>query len=216
MRKIGLLPGAALAAAMGVLLGSGILVWLSFRGISPRASLAPSELALLVTADAFVPYGVVPRQGVHRETTAAKRNADGSLELEYRYQDAKEGIRIMAEAEICRHDRQARHSFAGRVLAYRLGARFGSIEPGATLHVDDGVLALGDQRFFAVLRRSGVPVGNVVVVRQGHTVHSLILVGAYLDNTADLHALFEPVLAHGGMASTEQSHANGGLSAAGN
>ncbi|MBN2452556.1 MAG: hypothetical protein JXR77_19385 [Lentisphaeria bacterium] len=200
MKRVWIVAACVAAGVVGVLGAIGILAFLSFRGIAPRQELTREEKALLVQIDDLVPYGVVPRQGLHRESFAAKRNVDGSLELEYDYDSESEEdpFSISSEAEICRDERDARECFSGRVTAYRIGFRIGARNSAATLQERADLFGLGEDRFAALIAVQGQTTGNMLVVRQGCTVYSLILSSVYMDEKEQLHALLEPKLAKAG------------------
>lgn len=195
-----------LISVLAGFIGSGIViavvVIISFRGIASRHELTPEEKGLLVQIDDFVAFGVVPRHGTYFEEFTAKRNLDGSLELEYVYQsDAGENaIVIKSEAEVCRDVKAAKESFSGRVSAYRMGVKLGSPKT-LVLVPDPSLLSVGEERFAGMLRRNGAAAGNMVVARQHKTVYSLIIGSVFLGSKDDLDALLEPKLAKAGTVS---------------
>ena len=120
--SIALLVAAGLA---GVAIAVAVVAAISFRGVAPRSELTAAEKSLLVQVDDLVAFGIVPRTGRTTESFRAKRNVDGSLELEYAYrgEDATPPFSLKSEAEVCETDVSAADSLAARVSAYRLGFR---------------------------------------------------------------------------------------------
>ncbi|HVE72470.1 MAG TPA: hypothetical protein VNI54_13990 [Thermoanaerobaculia bacterium] len=120
----------------------------------------------------------------------AKRNIDFTTEIEFEHDCESSSIYVSSTAEIAPTVRSARESFVLGIGAYKTGVAIGSgeLEPRGEL------LTVGDQRYGAIVRQNGAPVGNVFVVRQGRVVHALLITGIYFDDARDGDDLFKPLL----------------------
>jgi len=193
MKKITLIVGGALVAC--AVLGA-LLVYVAVRGIGARQP-TREEKRLLLTVGALEDYGVGDPTASQCEVWTAKWNVDRSLELEYEYDTDRhpQGRRrfyLDSEAEINRSVRDARESYSMSVAAYKVGM---ALAGGVKVRAWDRSLSAGDQSYVADLLRDDEPVGNIVVVRQGRVLHSLIIIGLYFTKAEDLGSLLAPVLA---------------------
>ncbi len=187
---------AGIVGVVGAVVG---VVALSYRGLAPRTELTAAEKSLLVQVGDLVAFGVVPNAGEHTETFKAKRNLDGSVELEYEYASTADGARFVlhAEAEISATSKDAQASFWARVKAYQVGVRW-SARKGTRL-IDQAKLPdLGADNYVGQVCVGGKPAGSTVVVWQGKTVFSVQLSGLFIDAADDLKALLAPRLANEG------------------
>ena len=199
MRRTRLIAVSAVAGLAGVAGAVVLVAALSFRGLAPRTELTEAEHSLLVQVDDLIPFGVVPRQGRFAETCRAKRNVDGSLELEYTY-DVLNGdsrFTLKSEAEVCATAADAAASFRARASAYRLGTRFAGGRGKRWLDQPD-LPGVGAANSVGQVQVDGKPAGSVVVVLQDRTVFSVLLSGVFIDDPADWAALFAPHLAQAG------------------
>lgn len=194
--SIALLVAAGLA---GVAIAVAVVAAISFRGVAPRSELTAAEKSLLVQVDDLVAFGIVPRTGRTTESFRAKRNVDGSLELEYAYrgEDATPPFSLKSEAEVCETDVSAADSLAARVSAYRLGFRLAG-EKGTELCDQPAPAGVGAGTYLGQVRSHGRPVGCALVTRRGRTVFSVLLSGVFIDDAEDWAALLGPRLAREG------------------
>ena len=121
----------------------------------------------------------------------AKRNIDFTTEVEFEHDCEGAGVYLSSTAEIAPTVRSARESFVLAVGAYRTGVAIGS----GKLEPREELLTVGEQRYGAILRQNGAPMGNVFVVRQGRVVHALLISGVYFDEAGDGDRIFKPLLA---------------------
>ena len=187
------------AAVTGVVAAVAIVAAVSFRGVAPRMELTAAEKSLLVQVDDLAPFGIVPRTGRYTETFKAKRNLDRSLELEYAYEaaDSAPPFSLKSEAEICGSEKDASESFSARVSAYRFGFRMAG-KKGTELRAQAAPASLGQERYLGQVCVAGKPAGCALVARQGRTVFSVLLSGAFIDDGEDWTALLGPRLAQEG------------------
>jgi hypothetical protein len=129
----------------------------------------------------------------------AKRNLDGSLELEYDYESEKRGatFALHSEAEVSATAKDAEGSFQARVSAYKLGVRLAA-KQGTRLVDQPALPGVGESNYLGQMCVGNKPAGSTVVVRQGRTVFSVQLSGVFIDDAEDWQALLAPRLANEG------------------
>jgi hypothetical protein len=192
MRKHILLALGALGAIFTV---GALLVILGVKGVASRAPTA-AERRLLVSVGELGQFGISNLNRDLCESHVAKRNLDGSLEIEYEYDsdrdaESEELLFFKSEAEINSSVSDAEECFGMRIAAYKAGA---SLVQGRRIEENPALFSLGDQRYSALITQDGSVIGNVLVVRQGTVVHSLLMMGRYLSDPEDLEHLLKPVL----------------------
>lgn len=190
---------AGIVGVVGAVVGVAAL---SYRGLEPRSALSLLEKSLLVQVGDLVAFGIVPNAGPHTETYKAKRNLDGSVELEYTYGSALDGARFVlhSEAEVSASEKNAGGSFRARVKAYQIGVRL-SAKEGTRLLDQPALPGVGAANYVGQLCVGGKPAGSTVVVWQGKTVFSVQLSGVFIDDAEDWKALLVPRLANEGAVS---------------
>jgi hypothetical protein len=194
---ISIIAAVVLVAVAGVV---GLVV-LGIKGVSSRPP-TQAEKELLVSASRLEEFGMKAPNPEMCESYLAKRNVDGSLGLEYEYDSAKNPDRtkvlyVTSQVEANRSPKDARESFTMSIAAYKAGMFMGS-----DLRVDPSPvkLALGDQDYWAVIKRGDKPLGNIVVVRKDTIVHSFIVIGLYFAKSEDLRSLLQPTMEKAGKA----------------
>lgn len=170
-----------------LVLGFGTLVYFGYNGISSRAP-TDAEKSMLITLDVLESYGYTNQPQEATAIWSAKVNIDGSTELEYEYELESETdyLYIVSDVNLEATEKDARDSFKIGINAYKLGLKIG----GATAEKKPNLFTLGDERYSAQIMIDGDPFGNLVVVRHGRIIHSLILMGLYFDEKEDLESLF--------------------------
>jgi len=175
--------------SLGILFGGGLLmglvctglVYVGMTGISSRQPSAREQQAVFTMAD-LAARGVESAKLSQREEWTAKKNLDGSLEIEYEYDPEKSGddepFHLTSSVEINPTEKDARESFSMAISAYGLGLQIG----GATSQRQEIILPWADQVYFAVIQHSNVPVGNIAVIRKGKRLHSVLLIGHYFQD----------------------------------
>jgi hypothetical protein len=195
MKKLPTVISVVLVVIVLVLVSVVGIGVLAIKGVSTRP-LVQSEKELLISASCLEPYGMDAPAPELCETYSAKRNLDGSLGLEYEYDSDKNPKRkdvlyVTSEVEINPTLKDARESFTISIAAYKVGMSLGG---GLRVDASPVSLALGDQNYWAVIKRDQTPLGNVVVVRKGNVVHSFIVIGLYFSDPEDLRSLLQPKL----------------------
>jgi hypothetical protein len=183
----------AIAVALGFVAVIGLaaaVVAFGYFAVKGVSSGPPTEeqKRLVLTAAAFDTYDVDLDPKCIKLTS--KRNLDRTHEISFEHDCEGSDIYVSSGAEIAPSEREAREAFVISVGAYRTGVAIGDaqLQPRAEL------LPLGHQRYAAIIRNNGKPVGNVFVVRQGRVLHSLLVTGIYFDEAEDVRELFAPLL----------------------
>ena len=149
----------AIGIIIGILAGA-VLLALGYYGVSRRA-MSNSEKGYLISADVLVPL-ILPDQ-TGKSSYLAKRNIDGFLELEYKYES--EDVFLKSEAEIFKTVYLAKEGFKRRVQAYSVTFSFQSDVVIAPI-VD--AVSIGDTNVVAFLQSDNENMGNIVVIRKKH------------------------------------------------
>ncbi len=180
---------------LAMLVACGGLLYVGVTGISNREP-TDAEREVVVSAADLEPYGAEPSRLAEREVWNAKRNLDGTLEIEYEYdQDRARGnddtLAVLSTVELHGSDSSARESFGMLIAAYQIGFGVSGVQSRQQQHQMAGV----DQSHFSlILNDSQNPVGNMVVVRSGKRVHGLLVIGVYFDDPATLEAVLRPTI----------------------
>jgi hypothetical protein len=192
--KKGIVVAAVLIVLCCVLAVAAILI--GYRG-SGRREVADSEKELLVTIRDLEGFGIVDPDPGKCEDFSAKKNFDGSLEIEYEYDFEKDpacipSLWIKSEAEISPNEEQASTSFGDRISVYKLGASLAG--QGLAIEEVPSLVSMGDESFGAFLVKDDTRLGNVFVIRKGNTILSLLLAGVYTGEPSIIQDMFEPKL----------------------
>lgn len=183
----------AIAVVLGVLGVIGLaaaVVAFGYFAVKGVSSEPPTEeqKRLVLSPSTFQTYDVTLDPKCI--TLTSKRNLDRTREITFEHECEAGGIYVSSAAEISPSVRDARESFVISVGAYRAGVAIGDAE----LQPREELLPLGEQRYAAIIRNGGKPVGNVFAVRQGRVLHSLLVTGIYFDQPEDVRELFTPLL----------------------
>ena len=176
---------------VGVILSGFIFIGCTTRNIREE------EKDLLVTVEELENYGLNINHPAEGESYILKTNFDGSTEIEYEYDSKKDSnnddnLWLKSEAEISNTPDEAIISFKDRINAYKLGLAIGSSD--IEIVEDPELFDLGDESYGAYLAAGERNLGNLLVIRKGNTVFSLLLTGKYIDNPQLLHELMIPKL----------------------
>lgn len=184
---LGIVGGSSLLLC----LGCGGLVYLGMQGVSQRQPTAREEQAVFTMAD-LEAWGVEQTKLSEREEWNAKKNLDGSLEIEYNYDPERSGdddaFSLMSSAEIHATDKDARESFGMAIAAYGVGLKIG----GTTSQKQEIALPWADQSHFALIQHDNITVGNMAVIRKGNRLHAILLIGHVFDDAAELAEAMRP------------------------
>lgn len=186
--KVVLIVAVVICSIASVIAIVGGLYYVGVKGVSSRLP-TEEEKKLVLSPAHFEEFGQTLDPKCAKYTW--KRNLDGTAEIEFEYdcgENAK--ISITSGVEIGRDERDARESFTLTIAAYKTGAKIG----GATLEERPELLTYGEQRYAAFLRNNNRTVGNVLLLRQGRVLHSLVIAGLYFDDPDDIQDLFAPLL----------------------
>ncbi len=173
---------------------TGALLYFGYNGISSR-EITEDEKLLLLNLDNFYRYTNKNLFPESCEKYSVKTNLDGSLELEYMYDSEKDTLSdflyLSSDAEINRTDKDAKESFKMTIGAYHVGSKF---VKGRKIQEIPNFLELGDQSYFAMVVQDSFNIGNTVVIREGKTIHSLIILGLYFEDADILKSMFSSIL----------------------
>jgi len=180
--------------ALVALIGFGFYQ-VSVRGVA-RHELTDAERRLIVTVASLAQFGV-QRDVCHAcESLIAKRNFDGSIEIEYDYDselgpEGTEYLSFSSEAQIDASVRNAHESFNGQVAAYKIGiAGIANRE----IREQPEKLKIGDESYWATVYTKNKELGTVVVVRNKRVTHSLLIFGMFFGSAGSLDTLLRPVI----------------------
>ncbi len=193
---LGIVGGSSLLMCLGC---TG-LVYLGMTGVSQRQP-TPREQQAVFTMAELASRGVEQAKLSEREEWTAKKNLDGSLEIEYEYDPEKSGddepFRLLSSVEINPSESDARESFGMAITAYGVGLRIG----GATAQKQEYMVPWADQSHFALIQGEDISVGNLAIIRKGNRLHAILLIGYCFQDPADLaEALRSKVEASAGLA----------------
>ncbi|MBN2684226.1 MAG: hypothetical protein JXR40_03005 [Pontiellaceae bacterium] len=190
MKKKFLIVGIALMVFITVV---GGLIFFAFKGIGSRPPTA-SEKTMLLTAESLADFGFTNLLA-ECETYLAKRNLDGTPELEYEYDSEKapdqERLFISSGVGLEPSPEDASTSFKIFVTTLK-----GTIKISSKAELQDrpDLFTLGDERYSALIVSNGEPQGNLVAVRSGRIIHHAIITGIYFEEREYLEKLFAPIL----------------------
>lgn len=176
---------------LGVIGLAAAVVAFGYFAVKGVSSEPPTEeqKRLVLNAATFETYDVKLDPKCIKLTS--KRNLDRTREISFEHDCDGSNVYVSSGVEICPSERDARESFVISVGAYRTGVAIGD----GDLQPRDELLPLGEQRYAAIIRNAGKPVGNIFVVRQGRVLHSLLVTGIYFSEAEDVRELFTPLLA---------------------
>lgn len=169
------------------------LVMGSLFGCKKHANRLPTEdeVSMLVTIDALADYGYtnMPREAC--ESWSAKLSLDGTSNVEYEFDSElapdSEFIFLSSSVNLSKSEADAQKSFKIAVGAIELVIRmFGSAE----IEKKPDLIELGDESYSALVTAEDNPVGNLVVIRDGQIIHTLVVMGIYFDQQDLLEDLF--------------------------
>ena len=186
-KTVGLVIGLGLLAVVGLAAAGVAVVYFAVTGVSNKPA-DEVQKRLVLNAQSLEPYDVELDPKCAKFTS--RRNIDFTTEVEFEHDCEASNYYVSSAAEIAPTVRSARESFILDIGAFKTGVAIGSGE----LQPREGLLTIGEQRYGAIIRQEGRPVGNVFVARQGRVVHTLLLTGIYFDEPGDGDELFKPLL----------------------
>ena len=186
-KTVALAVGLGLLAVIGLAAVGVGLVYVAVTGVSNKPA-DEVQKRLVMNAQSLERYDVELDPKCSKFNS--RRNIDFTSEVEFEHDCEGSSYYVSSGAEIAPTVRSARESFILDIGAYKTGIAIGSGE----LQPRDGLLTIGEQRYAALIRQEGQPVGNVFIARQGRVVHTLLITGIYFDEPGDGDELFKPLL----------------------
>jgi hypothetical protein len=151
-------------------------------------SISEKEKTLLLTVEDFGEYGVDYSEDYLGEYSK-KYYTDVSSEIKYRYDPSEDSsatpFYLVSSIEFDRSESDARESYSLGILAYQGGSFLG----GADIEEAKGFISLGDETYFASVKNDNATLGNIISVRRGNRIYSLIIGGMYIDDPEVLEEL---------------------------
>jgi hypothetical protein len=118
----------------------------------------------------------------------------GEWEVKYMYDSPNTPditpLYLVSRVEFEKSDNEAISTFNQGILAYKGGGMIGGLRIVRSLKL----FQWGDQSYSAYLEKNDTRVGNLIVVRKGNKIFSLILSGLYFDNAEYVKQLLIPKL----------------------
>lgn len=188
---------AALLVLIGLTIMAGYACYsVGVAGIQTR-SIRDSERCLLLTVDSLSEFGLEDLARPACESWVAKVNVDASLELEYEFDSSAsdenvEFLFFKSEAEIVADERTAAATFEMQISAARAGVLM--VSGRELLPCADPLPRIADQVYSGTIVQDERIVGNLVVLRQGRIVHTLMLLGVYIPDGKELADVLRPVI----------------------
>ncbi|MFM1561563.1 MAG: hypothetical protein VCA73_08790 [Roseibacillus sp.] len=179
---MGLLGFLAIAAFIGI-------YFLSARDFTPTTA----QKACIVTADELANEFVMTVDP-SAETWSAQRYLDGSMEIDYEYDDPSPSmIYINCSLSVDASVSDAKYSFGGYWQGMKLGTKIGG---GASVDIETAnhIFKWGDASRFAFLKSGGSRYALVFVTRKGRKVFYLTIANALLEDPAEIDAFLQPFL----------------------
>lgn len=193
MKNRNLTFSAAGIVVLGVIISA--VIARSSKSLPTRAPSADEKTMLVTVADlADFGYTNLPREVC--ETWWAQPTLSGITEVDYEYDSEKQGDEgqfiYMSSDATC----EPSIEFAEQTFDIAVEAMQHSAKMGAGAHAEEkaDLFGLGDEAYSAQIILDDSVYGNIVVVRKGRVVHSLIVTGLYFDQQEDLEDLFEQAL----------------------
>ncbi|HYH09323.1 MAG TPA: hypothetical protein VEK11_19915 [Thermoanaerobaculia bacterium] len=191
-RTIFILAGVSLLAGMGVF---GFLVWTMFRNVMQPPPPRGDDRRLVVTAEALQEFGGPTPNPAAEELTAIGQ-FDGSRNINYEYNTSKDPnaeTRLVTSTTTMVHGNalSAIQAFKMQQFATKAGVK---LARGAQLIDTPALLTVGDANYAGVFRHNNESSGNLLVVRQGRYVFTVVLIGLVFDEPKEADALMLPLV----------------------
>jgi hypothetical protein len=150
-----------------------------------EGEMTDEQLAMLVTFDDLNMFDIGDFETESCESYMSKTNIDGSLEIEYEFDSAKNGnnrdyLLISSQVEVNESIREAKESFRLTIDAFRLGLSISN--KSLKLVEDKELFKWGDEYYSSYIVANDNIVGNLITARKDNKIFSLILMGIYFDD----------------------------------
>jgi hypothetical protein len=185
-------------ACMMGLAGVGMfcyIIYVSVQGVINPGSSPVEDRKLIVTAEEmriFEGPEVVPEN----EKFHSQKAFDGSRTVEYSYShhaDSGGRFYLSSTAQIFPQSLTTMQMFRMQQFAIKGGL---SMAGETTTEPAQSLLTLGDDHYAAVLKTkaTGVPVGNLFIVRKGRAMLTVIVIGIQLTERTEVETLLGPAV----------------------
>jgi hypothetical protein len=171
-------------AVLATLAVMAVGAWGMFVGI--ERPVRPEDKEVFVTFDRFAEKVSGLTKAPNSETTERTRFFDGSLEVEYEYEDKTLSISSSVNHE--RTTRDARQLFTMIRLALPAATKLAT----DVQFVPRSDLYSGTDVYCAAMVSSGTSAGHAFVVLDGKNVFTLVIGGAFLGDPGEFRALVQP------------------------
>lgn len=187
---------AGISAVSGIAL-FGFLSWMAFRNIMSPPKPTGDDRRLVLTAEALVPFGA-PQPDPAHETLSTVKQIDGTRTIEYEYEPPfgteTRRVTLACTTMVHAHSLSARQAFHLQQLGTKGGMALAAKH--AKLVEAPQLLTIGDAHWAAVIQTTGgEKTGNVLVMRQGRVIYTVIISGLALEKAEDANRLMAPLVA---------------------
>jgi hypothetical protein len=186
---------AGLMAVAGIAVFAYI-IHLTIKGASNPAS-PVEDRKLVVTAGALEQFGAAAVDPAHESLSSVKA-FDGSRTIEYSYSSGEgspDGSRlyVSSTAQVFPQALSTMQMFRVQQLAMKGGL---SLAGDTSTVPAPSLLNVGDDHYAAVLKtkKTGEPIGNLLMVRQGRAMLTVIVIGMTFDDAEAVLKLLGPPL----------------------
>lgn len=181
---------SAVVVAAGLVAAAFFAGRMFIREVKPKPA-TEADRRLVVTAERMQQHGG-PEPNPDYERLTVQRMF-GTAAIQYEYQipnsvETEERIYIQSAVNVAMTRTEAMQQHALGVVAMRAGmaANDLKVQPAPQL------LTFGDQKYAALLMKGDRPIGNLLVVRDGRIVHTLIVSGLYFEEPEAIAELLKP------------------------
>lgn len=188
--------GLAGLMAVAGLAAFGYIIYLTIKGGSSPTSPA-EDRKLVVTAAALEAFGARAVDPA-RETFSSVKAFDGSRTIEYSYSNGEgspDGTRLYlsSTAQVFPQSLSTMQMFRVQKLAMKGGL---SLAGDTSAIPAPSLLTVGDDHYAAVLqsKKTGQTIGNLLIVRQGRAMLTVIVIGMTFDDAEAVGKLLGPAL----------------------
>ncbi len=159
-----------------------------FCGCS-ETTVSKEERAVVLSAEDFVPYGLVRPKGAVDVTWAGSRWFDGSKEIEYTYVTLDESepmpFYLYVSVDLGTSSADAATTYLATMAGAKLGSEMESME---RVKLSDSCV-YGDKCALFLITRDDQPLGNQFFLQVGHSAYSVQSAGLYFDEPEVWHEL---------------------------
>ena len=181
---VGTVVGVLMLAALIVGIG-----WMAMKGVKTNPPTA-EERKLVLGPASFAEFG--PPLDPRCDSLKTTNTFGLSKEIEYEHDCEAAEIYVQSTAAVSATTHDARQNWLLLIGGYKAGVAIAGND--VKVEPRENLVTFGDQRYGAMVRRGGVDVGNIFVIRQGRVVHSLLITGLYFDDPDTVRDLLGPLI----------------------